>query len=190
MKDQVRILGIDDGPFVFDQKDVVVVGALLRLPGYLEAVMRTTINVDGTDSTTVLIKMVLTSRYKDQIKLILIDGIALGGFNVIDIVELHNKTGVPVATVTREIPDMGRIESALRGHFSDWEGRLKLISQRPLTVFPTKFKPLYVSSVGIEESELWQLLGSCTVRGALPEPLRVAHLIATAIGLGESKGNA
>lgn len=190
MKDQVRVLGIDDGPFVFDQMDVPVVGALLRLPGYIEAVMRTSITVDGTDSTSVLVKMINSSRYKEQVKLVLIDGIALGGFNVIDIDELHKETGLPIATVTRERPDMERIERALRAHFSDWEDRWNTINRRALKSVSTNFNPLCVSSVGIDEEDLSQLIGACTVRGALPEPLRVAHLIATAIGRGESKGDA
>ena len=30
----------------------------------------------------------------------------------------------------------------------------------------------------------------CTVRGCLPEPIRLAHLVATALVRGESKGKA
>jgi endonuclease V-like protein UPF0215 family len=190
MKDQVRVLGIDDGPFDFGQNLVPVVGALLRLPGYLEAVMRTDVTVDGADSTMAIAKMVRSSRYRDQIKLILIDGIALGGFNVIDIDVLNDEAGLPVATVTRDRPELEGMKAALQAHFSDWEVRWNIIERKAIKIVPTKFKPLHVSSVGIDEADLWQLLASCTVQGALPEPLRVAHLIATAIGRGESKGDA
>jgi len=39
-------------------------------------------------------------------------------------------------------------------------------------------------------SELREVIDLSTVRGALPEPLRIAHLIATALAKGESHGRA
>jgi len=39
-------------------------------------------------------------------------------------------------------------------------------------------------------SDLKEAIHRCTIRGALPEPVRIAHLIATAIVKGESKGKA
>ena len=41
-----------------------------------------------------------------------------------------------------------------------------------------------------EREELAEMLRASTVQGALPEALRVAHLIATAIVRGESRGRA
>ncbi|HEY5539301.1 MAG TPA: DUF99 family protein, partial [Thermoplasmata archaeon] len=43
---------------------------------------------------------------------------------------------------------------------------------------------------GMTPDELRSAIRRCTVRGALPEPLRIAHLIATALVRGESKGKA
>ena len=68
MKPQVRILGIDDSPFRFGDKESLVVGALVRAPNYLEAVMRTQVEVDGDDSTERLAEMISSSRYAEQVK--------------------------------------------------------------------------------------------------------------------------
>ena len=188
MKRQVRVLGIDDSPFEFRDRRSLVVGALVRVPNYLEAVMRTEVEVDGDDSTDRLVDMVLKSRYKDQVKLVIVDGVALAGFNVVDIQALHERTGVPVATVTRDEPDVPGIEAALRTHFDDWERRMSLVTRHPLRGLDTGHKPLFASVVGMDWADMEQLVRLTTVRGAVPEPVRMAHLIAAAMVKGESRG--
>jgi len=190
MKSAVRVLGIDDSPFRFGAERVLVVGAVLRLPNYLEGVMRTECQVDGSDADEALEAMLLRSRFKEQLKLVLVDGAALGGFNVVDIDRLHARTGLPWATVTRDPPDLERIGSALRKHFPDWERRWEVMTRRELREVRTEHKPLLVSSVGLEEREVDELISMSTVRGAVPEPLRVAHIIASAMSRGESRGKA
>lgn len=188
MKGQVRVLGIDDSPFAFGERKSLVVGALVRVPNYLEAVMRTEVDVDGDDSTDRLAEMVLGSRYMEQVKLIILDGIALAGFNVVDVQALHERTGLPVATVTRDEPSVADMEAALRKHFDDWERRLSLVTRWSPRRLGTGHKPLYASVVGMPWGEFEELVRMTTVRGAVPEPVRMAHLIAAAMVRGESRG--
>ncbi len=188
MKPHVRVLGIDDSPFTFEDGQSLVVGALVRVPSYLEAVMKTSVTVDGADSTERLVEMVSRSRYKEQIKVIMLDGIALAGFNVVDIAAVHESLGLPVLTVTRDRPDLKAIQGALKDHFDDWKRRYELVSRFELRELPTSSKPLYAAGVGLEWREFQQLVSSSTVRGVLPEPIRVAHLVAAAMAKGESKG--
>ncbi len=190
MKNQTRILGIDDSPFKFEDEDSLVVGALVRAPNYLEAVMKTRAKVDGMDSTDRLIELVHGSRYKAQIKAVMIDGIALAGFNVIDVERLYESTSVPVLTITRDKPDFKEIESALKKHFTDWKDRLGLMTRLDMKQIRTEHKPLFACGVGLDWSEFEELARQTTVRGALPEPLRIAHLISSALVLGESRGRA
>lgn len=190
MKDQVRVLGLDDAPFDFEDETVPVVGALMRGRTYLEAVLRTDVEVDGTDATDQLIQTLRESRYADQPKALLLDGVALGGFNVVDVGRLHEATGVPAVTVTRDPPDLDAMRRVLETRFDDWERRWEAIRSGELFEVPTDHKPLHVKAVGIEPDAVAELLGRLTVRGALPEPLRVAHLIAAGIATGESRGRA
>ena len=53
----------------------------------------------------------------------------------------------------------------------------------------TKYGPLFVSIAGASTDDVVELLHGSTVQGVDPEPLRLAHLIATALVKGESKGN-
>lgn len=190
MKPHVRVLGIDDSPFTFGDDKALVVGVVIRLPSYLEGVMRTWCSVDGEDANEVVSEMIEGSRFREQIKLAMVDGVALGGFNVVDISSLNRRTGVPFATVTRDLPDLVKMESALRKNFDDWERRMSVITKHALRKVSTDHKPLYVAQTGIDDAMADELIRGSIVRGALPEPLRIAHLIATAMETGESKGRA
>jgi len=190
VKPHVRVLGIDDSPFGFSDEKTLIVGVVMRLPSYVEGVMKTECEVDGRDANKALVEMISRSRFRKNLKLAMVDGIALGGFNVVDISLLYEKTGVPFATVTRDPPDMEGIEKALKIHFDDWEERLELIRKHPILKFSTDHKPIFVTLAGMEEGEARALIRGCTIRGTIPEPIRVAHLIATAMVRGESKGRA
>ncbi|MGI0148527.1 MAG: DUF99 family protein, partial [Thermoplasmata archaeon] len=119
---------------------------------------------------------------------VLLDGAALGGFNVVDLDALHAATGVPVATVTTKEPDPGSMEKALRARFEDADERLAVVRRHKLSKIPTAHSPLHVACVGMGTRDLADAIRRCTVRGSLPEPLRIAHLVATAIKKGESRG--
>ena len=188
MKSQVRVLGIDDSPFEFGDSTALVVGALMRIPDYLESVMKTEVHVDGTDGTARVVEMVRKSRYRDQVKLMLIDGIALAGFNVLDIEEIHSSLEIPVLTITRDRPDFAKMRSALMRYFPDWKERYELLTRNELKEIPTEHKPIYASGLGLEWAQFEELVRQSTVRGAVPEALRVAHLIASAMIRGESYG--
>lgn len=190
MKPQIRILGIDDSPFKFGDKKTVVIGVVMRIPSYIEAVLKTEVAVDGDDACDKLAEMINSSRYKEQLKLVVLDGVALGGFNVVDIHALHKKIKLPIVTVTRDKPNFAAIEEALKEHFKKWQGRLEIIKSGELWALETKHKPIFVKFEGIELEEVRRIVKLATVQGALPEAIRVAHLIASGVVTGESYGRA
>jgi len=187
MKREIRILGIDDMPFSFKDDNVDVVGVVMRGGTYLEGVLKTTIEVDGTDATSKIIEMIERTRHRGQIKVVMIDGVALGGFNVVDGREIYDSTGIPVITITRNRPHMEKIKQALKKHFDDWEERWKIISRDKTSEIVMDYT-VYVKNYGMELEEVKEIIKLSTIRGAIPEPIRVAHLIATGIKTGESHG--
>jgi endonuclease V-like protein UPF0215 family len=157
---------------------------------YIEGIMRTEVTVDGTDADEAIIAMVERSRYKEQLRLIMFDGVAVGGFNVVDIDRIRKETSIPCATLTREMPDFEKMELALRTYFPDWEERLALIKKKPLFKVGPRRASLYATLSGMDAETFEQILVECTIQGRLPEPLRIAHLISSAMVLGESHGRA
>jgi len=190
MKQQIRLLGIDDSPFKFNDKSTAIVGAVMRGGEYLECVLKGEITVDGNDATFVCKNMINKTRHKTQLRAILLDGTALGGFNVVDIDEIFNDTGLPVITLTRDKPNFEKMKQALKGHFDDWKARWDLISKGDLHEIKTAHNPVYVKFVGLNVDETKEIIKISTIRGVVPEPIRVAHLIASGITRGESYGKA
>ena len=82
MKPEIRVLGLDDAPFERDDEEVLVVGTIFRGSNFMDGLLSTEVAVDGDDATGKIIKMVNSSRHKPQLKVIMTDGIAFGGFNV------------------------------------------------------------------------------------------------------------
>lgn len=190
MKPEVRTVGFDDAPFRFDDGTVPVVGVIMRGARYVDGVLRADVTVDGWDATEVLADMLLGSRFRDEARYVLLDGIALGGFNVVDLHDLHDRLDRPVVTVTRGEPDRDAMEAALRKHHEDWEARLEIIDRTWPEPLETMEGTLSVRAVGMDREDVGTLLHRTTVRGLVPEPVRLAHLVASAIVTGESTGPA
>ncbi len=190
MKKEIRILGIDDAPFKFRDEKVNFIGVVMRGGEYIEGVIKKDVRIDGLDSTEKIVDMINKTRHKTQLKATLIDGIALGGFNIVDIQEVFSKTEVPVITITRDKPDNNKIKLALKKHFSDWKKRFDLITKGELYKIQTKHNPIFIKCAGICADEAKEIIKISTIRGVIPEPIRVAHIIASGITKGESYGKA
>ena len=190
MKQQIRLLGIDDSPFTFTEKYATVIGVIMRGGSYIECVLRSQVSVDGADATNICKEMVENTRHRKQLRAVMLDGIALGGFNVVNIQELYSATNLPIITVTRDNPDFEKIEKALRKNFEDWKDRLNLMKKGELHNIETSHNPIYVKCAGISLAETKEIIKLSTIRGVIPEPIRVAHLIASGVTRGDSYGTA
>ena len=190
IKQEIRILGIDDAPFPSHTKNrVMLIGTVFRGGTWLDGVLRTYITGDGKDSTEKIIQMVNKTRHKDQIGVIMLDGITFGGFNLANIKEIFSKTGIPVIVIMRKFPDFGKIKKALM-RFEDHEKRWNFVLDAG-TVYKIENKePIYIQINGIDLEDAKEIVDLSITRSAIPEPIRVAHLIAAGVETGESKGNA
>lgn len=182
-----HVIGFDDGPFAREHRgDVPVVGAIfagLRLEGVLSGKVRR----DGANSTRVLAEMIARSRHAPQVQAVLLQGIALAGFNVIDLPGLYRRLGIPVVAVARRAPDFAAIEHALLSQVKGGRRKWRLIEQ----LGPMEpVAGVFVQRAGLSLQEAQSLIEGLAVHSVLPEPLRTAHLIAGGIVLGESRHRA
>lgn len=190
VKPEIRILGIDDSSLL--KEKVMIVGTVFRGGDWIDGVLRSEITRDGLDATEVIVTMIKKSKHYAQLRVIMLDGITYGGFNVVDIQELYRETGLPVIVIMRSCPDFEKIRSAL-GHFSDGEARWDIIKKagKIEKLFTGRNgTPIYIQKAGIGSKSAEKIIRLTSIRSSIPEPLRVAHLIATGIIFGESKGKA
>ena len=190
MKRQIRILGIDDSPFTFNDKYCTVIGAVMRGGEYLECVLSSRVAIDGNEATAICKEMIQNTKHRQQLKVVMLDGVALGGFNIVDINELYESTNLPIITITRDKPDFDKIKLALQKNFNDWEERWETLKKGEMHTVETNHNPIYVKCVGIAVEDAKEIINLSTIRGVIPEPIRIAHVIASGITRGESYGKA
>jgi endonuclease V-like protein UPF0215 family len=192
IKREIRIAGFDDAPFIPRSKGKVpVVGVVFRGGEFLDGVYKTDVEIDGMDATKVLIKLINKSKHKEQLRVVMFNGITIGGFNMINISKLWEKTGLPVIAINRREPNLKKIRTALR-KFDDFEKRWNCIEEagRIHRMKIEKNKNIYYQFKGLKQTEAESIIRLSCTRSQIPEPLRVAHLIASALVKGESGGRA
>ena len=186
MKSEIRLLGIDDAPFdKFSDKKVIVVGVMYRGGNFLDGLMSTRVTVDGKDATDKLVKMINASKFKPQLNTIVLGGIAVGGFNIIDVFRLHKETGLSVLVVIRNYPDYKKIFDALTK--IGMKNKIKIIKS---LAEPVKIGNIWVQYAGMTLDKAKEIIKISTLHAQIPEPIRVAHIIAAGIVRGESYGRA
>jgi endonuclease V-like protein UPF0215 family len=182
-----NVIGFDDGPFDRNRRggQVLLVGAVCARTR-LDGVLTGRIWQDGWNATARIAALVEGSAFADHIRAVLLNGITLGGFNVVDIHELARALDRPVLVVARRLPRLEKIRRAL-AHLPGGERRWRLIEQAgPME----PAGPVVVQRAGLTLGQARELVARTTLHGKLPEPLRLAHLIAGGLTTGHSRGRA
>lgn len=180
-------IGIDDAPFSRSHRgDVAIIGAVCA-GTRLEGVLSSKVQRDGRDATEVIARMIEGCRFAAHLHAVLLQGIALAGFNVVDLAALHESLRRPVLVVARRRPNLVAIRAALRDRVPGGAEKWALI-EKAGAMEPCS--GVWVQRAGLSLDEAEKLLAATTERGKLPEALRLAHLIAGGVTTGESTGRA
>ncbi|MBD3312760.1 DUF99 family protein [archaeon] len=178
IKQELRLLGVDDGPFTLNDERVIVICTVYRGRHSLDGLFSFWVKRDGLDATSELIRAVNKSKHKKQLKIIMIDGVALGGFNIIDLEKVNKDTGLPVIAVINRKPDLKSIKKAV-SRLSRPGKRWALIEKLPpVSKLRLRDGFVYYQYSGLSREAAEDVIKSSTLRGKIPEPVRAAHLIA------------
>ncbi len=184
LKKEIRVLGIDDAPFdKFRGKETMLIGTFFRGGSFIDGIVSTKVKVDGNDATGKIVSLVKKSKFCPQLRAIMLDGIAVGGFNVVDIARVHQETGIPVIVVIRRYPDIKNVEQVLIKLGK--KSKIKLLRKAGAVHSAGK---IFIQFAGITLEEAEEIIRITTSRSHIPEPIRVAHIIASGITYGESRG--
>jgi uncharacterized protein len=178
----LRVIGFDDVPWRHRRAAAVgVVGAVCAGTRF-EGMVYGSVRRDGWRATSALEALLLDGKFLPQIHLVLLDGIALGGFNVVDLPRLARTLQRPCLAVMRKLPDLPAMERAAR-RLPRPQARLAVLRRAgPIQVCG----PFVYQVCGADPREAGAALHRLTDTGNVPEALRLAHLIGGAIAYGQS----
>lgn len=180
VKSKTPILGIDDGGFDrFSKEDIniPVFGVIMKGSAYVDGIIQCHLKRDDPQATTTITNLILDSTHKNQLKAIFLQGITIAGFGVLDIVSLHEITGIPVIVVLRKYPNYPKIKSALEKTFPKDQDRWRSIGRAGEPIKVQEDPLLFLQIAGIHPKDSYLLIEKCTAVGAIPEALRIAHFI-------------
>ncbi|UCG72292.1 MAG: DUF99 family protein [Chromatiales bacterium] len=178
------VVGFDDAPFDRNHRgDVPVVGAVFNGPR-LEGVLLGKVRRDGANATQKLAELIGGSRFAPSLQAVLLQGVTLAGFNVVDVQGLSERVGLPVVAVSRRKPDLAKIRRALLGSVPGGARKWQLVAQLEP---PRRHGGVYLQRANIDWRTAVALVDRFAINSKLPEPLRTAHLVAGALVDGESR---
>ena len=184
IKPEIRVLGIDDGCFIPHTQGMVdIVGVVYRGGTWFDGFMNTQIEIDGLDATEKIATMIKNSPHYGQLRVVVLDGITFGGFNVVDIHALFTLVDLPVLSVVREKPNLEDVKAALKNlpNFNvRWQSMQNAGELFKVEIKPKK-NPVYVHVAGILVEDATKILKKAAIHSNIPEALRVAHLIASGL---------
>lgn len=184
IKPEIRILGVDDGVFAPHTKTLaLIVGVVFRGGYWLDGVMHSKVEVDGFDSTQKIVSMIMNSPHYKQLRVMMLNGITYAGFNIVNIKDLYEETNLPVIAVTRDEPDLNKIHKALENLPKSKERRNLINAAGEIVEVSTcsRKEKVYLQLAGILEEDARKIVKLTSTRSSIPEPLRVAHLIASGV---------
>lgn len=178
-KKGLRALGIAESFQKGVSERSVLAGVVMRGDLQIDGFELSTIAVGGLDATEGVLRLYRDLERRD-INLLLFNGCVISWYNIIDLDAVFDDLGIPLICVTYE--ESEGLEKYFR-EFEDSEERLKIygrLGKRTPIKLHTGHEIL-VRSLGIEdEGEVKRVLDRFTLQGAVPEPLKVARLLARA----------
>ena len=175
-KKGIRVLAIAES---FEKKDKksILAGIVMRRDFIVDGLIYGYTTIGGNDSSDIVLSMVKRLGRND-INCVLLGGLIISLFNIIDGKHINEITGLPVIGISYK-RSIGLKDSI---HGIDKKQKiqdyLNLDERKPLTLWTGK--TIFIRHWGVNFSDASNLINSLVLQGAKPEPLRLASLAASA----------
>jgi len=179
-KSGIRGLAIAES-FSQDSKKSVLSGIVMSTDLVIDGFVMGHSTVGGDDATDTILSM-YEKLDRTDVSFLLISGIIISSYNMVDVKRISEEIGLPVIAITYDESD--GIEDAIKHHFPDsYKSKLteysKLGSRKKITLHTSH--NLYIQNEGCTILEAKQLLDKITTQGSIPEPLRIAQILANTL---------
>jgi len=182
-KPGIRALGVAES-FSPGQKFSVLAGVVMRRDLVIDGVAYGKTSVGGDDATSAIAAL-FRKFARNDINLLLVSGAILSLYNVVDVDSLNEKVGVPVVCLTYK--ETAGIADSIRRHFPE-NAEAKLAAYAKLgprrRVRLKTGRSVYARVAGTDLAEAKKILDVFTLQGSVPEPVRVARLLARSAQAG------
>lgn len=175
-KKAIRALGVAES-FRPGDSESVLAGVVMRTDLVVDGFAIGAATVGGDDATRSVLRMYKGLKRED-VNLIILSGCVISRYNIIDIDGVSRASGLPVVCLTYN--ETAGIEDAIRRNFPHPEERLKMyadLGSRKPVLLSTGHR-VFVRTAGISDADAKKVLDAFTLQGVLPEPVRVAKLLA------------
>jgi hypothetical protein len=178
VKSGVRAVGIAASDGTSEGDASVLCGAVVRADRVADGFSFAACTVGGTDATSA-VETIVADLDREDVRHVLLSGVAPAWFNVVDLGRLERVVDRPVISVSFE--DSGGLEPALREAFDGEALDRRLATYRalpPRHPVAVNDERVFVRAVGCDDDEAARVVRAFTPTGGRPEPLRVARLAA------------
>jgi len=177
-KKGLRVLGIAES---FSSREYsILAGVVMRKDLRIDGVALSRITVGGNDATEGVLSIYRSLRRRD-INVIMVSGCVVAWFNILDPASVFRETGVPVIVVTYE--DSEGLAPDICRHFPGDSRRLacyESLGERIPCTLHTGYT-VYIRPFGLNTEDSFRLCQDFARDGKVPEPLRVARLVARSV---------
>jgi uncharacterized protein len=179
-KKGVRVFGVAES-FTKNSRFSTLGGVVLRRDMLLDGVVLGRTLIGGDDATKQIISMFRILKRND-VNCIMINGLIISLYNVIDGEKILETTGIPVIGVTYQ--DSPGIEDRFFDNFAKSEADRRVEVYRKLGnrehITLKTGMTVYVRRWGLSPAKTLHILNSFIIQGKIPEPLRIARLVSRA----------
>jgi uncharacterized protein len=187
-KKAIRALGIAESFSVNDTISTLA-AVVMRSDLIIDGFGIGTLQVSGSDATEAIISLFKRMKRND-INVVLLSGSVLSLYNIVDVDFLFNEIRTPILALTfkKSKSDLARnINAKFEPKVA--KSKIKLLEKlgTPQRVKLNTNYPIFVRSAGVTTLESEKILDKFTLQGAIPEPIRVARLLAKAVSLGSKR---
>ena len=177
-KPALRVLGIAES-FVRSDPISILAGVVMRADLRVDGLAYARTTVGGDDATEAVLNL-YRQLDRTDVNALLLSGLAISWFNIIDQREVWDRIQKPVICLTYE--ESPGLEDYIREYFPQPEGKLRRYAasgERTSVLLKTGFE-VYARAFGATIEDTRILLNKFTRDGRVPEPVRVARLAARA----------